>query len=334
MIAFCANNIPSDDDPSSDVAIFVMDAEGGGLRRLTARVFYDCSSPRWSPDGKHLAFVSREPSLAPECSVFVVDRYGRAWHPLTDRCLPPIRWHRDGRISFSQFHDDEMYLCSIMPDGSDMIRLFSHGEMKIIREAWHGTVRDTPKYTRVRLSNDEQKLLLTKRGENALCIEHINERTVRRLTDDMPLIRDADWSPDGQRIAFTSYGDVADDLHIMDASGTNIQLVGEIAERGGFVWSPDSRHIAHIGFREHWYALYNFDIDRGESLHFADLHRDDNLFPILPDWSPDGRQIVYCTHDDDQHYIYCVGADGAHPRRLMAWGSGDERVLELAWGVD
>src|SRR5262249_34477696 len=54
--------------------VWIVDAAGGEPRRLTSGPRRD-TSPRWSPDGKRLAFVSeREPKQKPQLYVIAVDR--------------------------------------------------------------------------------------------------------------------------------------------------------------------------------------------------------------------------------------------------------------------
>jgi Tol biopolymer transport system component len=62
------------------------------------------------------------------------------------------------------------------------------------------------------------------------------------------------WSPDGQRIAFTSNREGNWEIYIVDRDGTNLinltQNEADDGGQGGFTWSPDGHEIAFVSDRE------------------------------------------------------------------------------------
>lgn len=81
-------------------AIWLAPTDGGPPRRFTAGIKSDIM-PRWSPDGKRLAFVSTRDSDAPQ--IYVIDRDGGEARPLTHmaRGATDPAWSPDGkRIAF------------------------------------------------------------------------------------------------------------------------------------------------------------------------------------------------------------------------------------------
>jgi len=61
----------------------------------------------------------------------------------------------------------------------------------------------------------------------------------------------ADWSPDGQLIAFTD----GSSLFIMDASGANIRQIATSSKIESLKWSPDGRQIAFLARVAGWSLL-------------------------------------------------------------------------------
>lgn len=84
--------------------IFIGDASGNAQRQLTHLSHYS-GTPRWSPDGKWIAFDSIGPTGG-NTEIFVVDPDGRNLHPVTSEpfdCVVPS-WSRDGSaIYFSGY---------------------------------------------------------------------------------------------------------------------------------------------------------------------------------------------------------------------------------------
>jgi hypothetical protein len=143
-----------------------------------------------------------------------------------------------------------------------------------------------------------------------------------------------DWSPDGQRIAFASNstdGDNADgDMEIwtMNTDGTDLrQLTNNVGIRDAAPdWSPNGARIAFSSQRTDGNtADEDLDIWTMNSSDGQDTRRltDNDYDDDTPDWSPDGRQIVWETNPGDGHDIYRMNADGSAQVEVVA-GPGDD----------
>src|SRR5262245_45190908 len=68
---------------------------------------------------------------------------------------------------------------------------------------------------------------------------------ITQLTYNLDSDTSPTWSPDGQRIAFTSYRDGNSEIYVMDANGSNQVRVTETENDHEYnpLWSPDGSHI-------------------------------------------------------------------------------------------
>ncbi len=117
------------------VHIYMMDADGRNLRRLTLDWMFEraySGSPSWSPDGSEVAFTSRPP-WEDATEVFAIRPNSRRVRQITDDGMwnPSVRWSPDGRelILQSQLiaappRDTDIYV--VDADGGARIRLVKH----------------------------------------------------------------------------------------------------------------------------------------------------------------------------------------------------------------
>jgi TolB protein len=105
----------------------------------------------------------------------------------------------------------------------------------------------------------------------------------------------ADWSPDGSRVALIGWGQNATDLFVLDPSA------GE------------------------WRQL-----TRGQQRRLADSE-----WIYYPRWSPDGEQIAYLSDRNSEYpMLWTIRADGSGARQLMNVRSGLGAIDSLSWSPD
>jgi Tol biopolymer transport system component len=172
---------------------------------------------------------------------------------------------------------------------------------------------------------------------------------MRRLTTNDAVDADPSWSPDGERVAFarvTAPGTVTARGGIFVAKtngGDDVQLTHVAAPTfdSAPAWSPDGSRIAFArvdiasGFEQPRAAIYVVRPDGGSLRELVDGG-------VEPDWSPDGKLIVFTSLRDrfgrtcfqecsPSGEIYVMSADGGDQRRLTR-SAADDRSPN--WSAD
>ena len=149
------------------------------------------------------------------------------------------------------------------------------------------------------------------------------------------------WSPDGNRIVFTSDRDKKfnGEIYMMDADGNNQhRLTNNDFDDRHPSWSPDGKHIAFSAHREgHFirkneitYEIYVMDADGGNQQRLTENRQND----WHPSWSPDGERIAFAADrkgDDANYEIYVMDANGQNLQKLTEDRSDD---ASPSWSPD
>lgn len=165
-----------------------------------------------------------------------------------------------------------------------------------------------------------------------------------RLTDNSVGDRWPNWSPDGQKIAFTRFHeDGTADIYVMNADGsheTNLTNTPEFDEITP-AWSPNGKTIAFtrgpagsfvafFGFDQ--YEILVMDADGHSGLKRLTSNASEDSAPA---WSPDGKQIAFTSTRDGNYEVYVMKANGKRPTNLTNNPAEDGFTLPaLAWSPD
>ena len=306
-VAYTVNSIDLAKD-RSDTDVWMVSWDGTTSLRLTSTPENE-SSPRWSPDGKYLAFVSgRQEGRGGQ--VWLLDRRGGEAQRVTE-----LR----GGVSSYAWSPDARKLAFIMTDVEGDSATAARPRPIVI--------------DRYRFKSDGSGYLGRRRSH--IYVIDIATKKLDTLTTGDFDDSDPDWSPDGKLIAFSSKreGDDPDrgnnsDVFVIEArtGATPRRLTQSAGSDGGATFSPDGRHIAYMQGEQPKQPVYNqpvitlLPVDGGTARTLAgSLDRDVSGVTF----SDDGRWIYTLVTDDLRRYPARINIESGTVERLA---TGDRVV--------
>jgi TolB protein len=281
----------------ANAEILAVSIDGTDLLNLTHSPGHD-TDPRWSPQGDRVVFVSDYPDY--DLHIMNADGSGRM--TLTEdpeREYAPT-WSPDGsRIAFTRFDPDRSDY------GTDIFVVDPDGGAK-----WNVTYRigndDLPTW-----SPDGSHLAFTCRGTSwddpaHVCVVRADGSRLDTLIADTLHTPNPSWSPDGSRIAYTCReGDGSEEVwkgrfflclaHVSESPVSDVATVRlpvEVLTDFGWRWSPDGSRI----LTEYRGDVLVINPDDGTSVNLTS--NCDARSSAEPDWSPDGRQVVFASYHE------------------------------------
>ena len=292
----------------SDADIYLIPTAGGEAVRLTTSPKAE-THPRFSPDGKWIAFLSsREGDKG---QVFLLPRGGGEASRLTDM--------KGGVSAFAW-----------SPDSKRLVLVASDPDPDEPKTETKDDDKPTPKpivTRRIQFKRDYEGYLRELRSH--LHIFDVEKKTSVQITsgpydDDEPA-----WSPDGKTVAFVSNRSAEPDIN----RDSNIFLIAPVAgetpraittnpsEDAQPSWSPDGKTIAYVeggAVADMWYGanhLSTVDVASG-AVKALTKALDRNVGSPL--FSSDGRSILFTIEDGGNSHLARTGASGGAIERIVA----------------
>lgn len=185
----------SDRDEPGNLDIYVMDADGGNIRRITSEPAIE-TRPSWAPDGRALAFTRAHGDTFELWTVDLDrgDERRLTWNDAQD--LHPT-WSPDGSwIVVARYLETDLELFAVAPDGTGEERL-THLPGEDRDPEW------SPDGNMIVFVHSTQE-----RGAAALYVLSMDPAggigDVRPLTEERPGLADPVWSADGSWIVFSA----------------------------------------------------------------------------------------------------------------------------------
>ncbi|MBM4310663.1 MAG: Tol-Pal system beta propeller repeat protein TolB [Deltaproteobacteria bacterium] len=142
----------------------------------------------------------------------------------------------------------------------------------------------------------------------------------RRLTTLNSLALSPCVSPDGSRVAFTSYRDGNPDLYVMNLAGGRIEKIS--SKKGINIspdFSPDGGKIAlTLSPKDGNSEIFALDVQRRTLERITDHRATD----VSPSWSPDGRQMAFVSSRSGNPQIF-INTLADRSVRRVTFGRGN-----------
>ncbi len=319
----------------SDTDVWMASWDGAQQLRMTSSPDAE-NAPRWSPDGRFLAFLSgRTGGKARGTQVWLLDRNGGEAQQFTDvkGRLSSYDWSPDGKKLLLTVADRE-------PGEPDDPATPGGGG----RGAGAGPNAPAPKpivIDRYKFKQDVVGYLTQK--PSRLQLYDIDTKKAETLTPETLEIGPPSWSPDGKSIAFMGReGKDAEryntwNVYVMEARAgatprllTKYDGIKSSAGRGRPDWSPDGARLTYTqssGAKQNAYNMNRLAVvavSGGDPKIYAEkLDRS----VAAPRFSRDGKSILFLVSDDRWEYPAIVPANGGDVERLMK-GPGVISTLE------
>jgi serine/threonine protein kinase/Tol biopolymer transport system component len=274
-------------------------------------VFLGTEAAAFSPDGRRLAYTRTTGDFTGQVNIVGVGADGK-----------PV-----GAPTRVAYNGQEARFPTWTPDGRSLLVIdgsssSNGGVARIPLDAPGATVRlgGLHHAKTIALSRDGTKLVFSRGGDNSDVwrVDLHEPAKSGRLAPSTLWDGDAVYSPDGQRIAFSSNRGGARELWVANADGEDAQPVtsfnGPIL--GTPRWSPDGRQLVFDARPDGHSDIFIVAASGGQMQRLTQRPGDD----ARPAWSADGRSIYFSSDRGGSNEIWRMRADGGDAVQITRHG--------------
>ncbi|HET6564473.1 MAG TPA: S9 family peptidase [Xanthomonadales bacterium] len=319
-----AYTITSDDaeKDESRSRIWMVPAKGGDAVPLTSES-ESSTHPRWSPDGKSLAFLSGRDDQPAQ--VYVLNRNGGEAIPLTEtpQAVQAFEWSPDsGKLAL------------VLQDASE-------AELEAAKSDSEDEEQAPPPWVIDRQQFKEDYIGYLERRRTHIYVFDIASKQLQQLTTGDFDDTEPAWSPSGDRIAFTSNRTADADTNyntdiwvISSAPGETpnppLQVTLNTGEDAGPAWSPNGKSIAHTAkfdVAASLYATQHLAVSAADGSGTEVLTTDLDRMVYQPQFAPDGRHIWFLLEDSGEQALASIPGGGGRIQRML-------QGQDVSWGFE
>ena len=219
--------------------VFVMNADGTGVRNVTNQVGSFNTKPTWSPDGSKIAFYSDRDG---DNEIYVVraDGTGRQTDLTSDHAAEDFgpAWSPDGdKIAFTRSSGGS----------TDVYVMNADGSAQVNRTTFDSAGHDQPAW-----SPDGSKIAIrhSTAVDSEIYVINSDGSAPQDLTHHVEFDQSPAWSPDGSKIAFASFRSGGEEIWLMDANGDHPTQYTANLDRDNYPdWQPLAANSATVTVR-------------------------------------------------------------------------------------
>lgn len=291
---------------NNDAGIYTINLQTGEKKRLTKPPAPAVDhTPRFSPDGKHLAFIRYFNSFRRE--ICVIPATGGEPRQITadDVRIYGLAWMPDSRsLLFTSFRRvNQLNLWKVSLNAADEPQIISTGGKNL------------------------QDVAISPDGKTVAFVEETADENIWEIEPNAKpqiIIRSprADHSPqispDGAKMAFASDRTGNYEIWIADTNGKNQrQLTAETGSAGSPRFSPDGKFIAYDSQIASGSGIYTVSVNGGDPR----LLIVDGKNNSLPAWSADGNWIFFLSDRTGSNQIWKIPATGGEAVQITRQGA-------------
>jgi dipeptidyl aminopeptidase/acylaminoacyl peptidase len=273
---------------ATDADVWLVPTSGGEAVRLTTSKKND-NQPRWSPDGKRIAFISAREEKP---QVFLISPTGGEAEKLTDS--------KSGVQSFAW-----------SPDNS--------------RIAYVAQQEQTPDEEKKQKDKDDPQVFDKNFKFSRIWVIDVKTKKASEVVKSDYVAADPQWSPDGRSIAYTTFptpkaddGSLSDILIVDVESGKQRKLVENNGPDSSPRWSPDGRQVAYLTRPSKLGVIgqAGLNVIASEGGTPRAIAASFMYQPGAPVWSQDGRTIFFTATVRTTSQLFSVPAAGGEAKQL------------------